>query len=293
MQRLLIIGCGDIALRAAHLLVPRYRVFGLSRSPQRHPLLRSRGITPIAGDLDIPSSLSRLAGLAHTVLHFAPPQNFGSRDRRTANLLGALAKCRMLPHRLVYISSSGVYGDCAGGLVPETHPLLPTTARALRRADAEAKLREWGRSNRVNVCILRVPGIYAAGRLPLERLNKAIPVLVNEDDIYTNHIHADDLARVVVAALRYARPCRIYNAGDDTQMKMGDYFDLVADRFRLPRPPRVSREAAPELIPEALRSFMEESRRLVNRRMKRELRVKLRYPSAADGIAAALRSELE
>lgn len=293
MQRLLIIGCGDIALRTASLLTPRYRVFGLSRSPERHPVLRSRGITPIPGDLDIPPSLSRLAGLAHAVLHFAPPQNFGSRDQRTANLLGALAKCRMLPHRLVYISSSGVYGDCAGAPVSETRPRSPTAARAVRRADAEAKLREWGRSNRVNVCILRVPGIYAASRLPLERLKKAIPVLANEDDVYTNHIHADDLARVVAAALRHARPCRSYNANDDTQMKMGDYFDLVADRFGLPRPKRVSRAAGRELIPETLRSFMGESRRLVNQRMKRELRVKLRYPSAADGIAAALRSELE
>lgn len=287
-RRLLIIGCGDIALRVAPLLRCQYRLLGLARNPQRYGLLRAAGIMPIPGDLDIPASLDRLAGLAHAVAHFAPPPGAGARDRRTANLLAVLTKSAMLPHRFVYISTSGVYGDCGGATVSETRKIAPATERAKRRADAEQSIREWGRRNRVSVSILRVPGIYAADRLPLERVRNGTPVLVADADCYVNHIHADDLARIIAAALRYGRPCRSYHASDDTPMKMGDYFDLLADRFGLPRPARISRAAARSRIPESLWSFMAESRRLANERMKRELRVKLRFPSVADGVAEAV-----
>jgi len=284
-KRLLVIGCGDVALRAASLLAGRFRLFALSHSPERFPLLRSRGITPIAGNLDSRRSLDRLAGLAHAVIHLAPPPNEGGRDPRTARLLAALGTGRMVPQRLVYISTSGVYGDCGGARAPETRPLKPTTARARRRVDAERLVRAWGRRGGGTVSILRVPGIYARDRLPLERVRRRTPVIAADEDGFTNHIHADDLARAVIAALFRGRGGRAYNASDDSEMKMGDYFDLMADRFGLPRPPRVSREEAARVIPESLLSFMSESRRLVNRRLKRELRVRLRYPTVREGVA--------
>ena len=287
MRRLLIVGCGDVGLRTVALLRGRYRLFALTRSGERHSLLCEMGVTPLTGDLDAAHSLSRLAGLPHDVLHFAPPPGAGPRDRRTGNLIRALQKARSIPQRLVYISTSGVYGDCGGGLVHEHARLRPQTERASRRADAERQLRDWGRRSGVAVVILRVPGIYAADRLPLQRLRAGTPALTGAEDPYTNHIHADDLARAVLAALVRGRGQRAYNASDDSMLRMGEYFDLVADAFHLPRPPRVSRQEAQGRIPEALLSFMGESRRLANRRLRRELRVRLRYPTVLQGLAAA------
>jgi len=283
-QRLLIVGCGDIALRLVRLLGSRYRVYALTHSPERFDLLRAAGVVPLRGDLDDAASLSRIAGLAHAIVHFAPPPKEGRNDRRTRNLLAALGKANSVPQRLVFISTSGVYGDCGGAVVDETRPISPDSARAVRRADAERRLRAWGRSRGVNVSILRVPGIYAAYRLPMARIEGNVPALNDADDGYSNHIHAEDLARIALAALRSGRPNRVYHASDDEPMKMGDYFDLLADHFSLPRPPRVSWQEAQESIPRGLLSFMGESRRLTNERIKRELGVKLVYPSVRDAI---------
>lgn len=288
MERLLIIGCGDVALRTAPLLRGRYCLFGLVRDPARAASLRAAGITPIGGDLDDRASLRRIAGLADCVLHLAPPPNAGTTDTRTRHLLAALAQ-GTLPKRLIYISTSGVYGDCGGARISETRPLQPQNARAQRRVDAERQLREWARGNGVCASILRVPGIYADERLPLERIRAGTPAIVAAEDGYTNHIHADDLARVLVAALRHGAANRVYHACDDGEMKMGDYFDAVADACGLPRPPRISRAEAQRALPATLLSFMNESRRLLNRRMKVELKLRLRYPvvGAALGRLAA------
>ncbi len=265
----------------------RYRVYALLRDGSQADVWRAAGALPVLADLDRPHSLARLAGLADLVVHLAPPPDTGRHDRRTQHLLAALCKAKSLPQRLVYISTSGVYGDCAGARIDETRTPQPATARALRRLDAERRLRGFGRRHGVAVSILRAPGIYAADRLPLDRLLRGTPALRPEDDVFTNHIHADDLAMLACAALRHGRPNRVYNASDDSQMRMGEYFELVADRFGLPRPPRLSRqEAAARLSPVQL-SFMSESRRLDNRRIKRELRARLRFGDVAAGVEAA------
>jgi nucleoside-diphosphate-sugar epimerase len=185
----------------------------------------------------------------------------------------------------VYISTSGVYGDCGGEYVDETRPVNPQTSRAIRRVDAEAVLASWCRDRDIALVVLRAPGIYAADRLPVERLMRGTPVLAAEDDVYTNHIHAEDLAAIVDAGLSAGQGA--YNASDDSEMKMGDYFDLIADRMGLARPPRVSRAEAAEHIQSGLLSFMSESRRLVNRRMKTELGVQLRFPTVCEGVPRA------
>jgi nucleoside-diphosphate-sugar epimerase len=276
---LLIIGCGDVALRAAPLLRKKFHLFGLTRNAANFPLLRRHGIIPVLGDLDIPASLLRLGGLAQNILHTAPPPNTNLRDTRTRHLICALNKSIILPQRVVYISTTGVYGDCAGANIDETRPVNPQTPRAQRRVDAEQRLRAWTMDNGISLSILRAPGIYAAERLPLQRLQKQTPVLNQADDVFTNHIHADDLARACVAALFRGRSQRAYNICDGENKKMGDYFDLVADRFDMARPPRVSRAEAEHLIAEPGLSFMRESRRLQNRRMAEELRLRLIYPS--------------
>ncbi|MGZ5785143.1 MAG: SDR family oxidoreductase [Ramlibacter sp.] len=293
-ERVLIVGCGDIGLRAARLLGPRTRLMALTSSSARVPVLRSLGVLPLVGDLDRRSTLARLGGLATRVIHLAPPRSEGDtqwwRDRRTGALLQALRR-RRCPLSLVYGSTSGVYGDCEGAYVDETRPICPQTPRAQRRADAERAVRHYGRTTVSRTAILRIPGIYAADReggTPRERLQKGTPVLRAEDDVYTSHIHADDLARAVVSALWRGRAQRVYNACDDSELKMGDYYDLAADLFGLPRPARVARSTAHDQLPLVLLSFMSESRRLRNARMKNELRVRLRYPTAAHGLRAAV-----
>ena len=291
MERLLIIGCGDIARRALPELLRRYRVAALVRSSDR--ALVDSGVELIQGDLDDAGSLATLAGRAERIAHLAPPADRDPIDLRTSNLLAALAppgRGVMLPRRFVYLSTSGVYGDCAGEWVEETRAPNPQTGRARRRLDAERALGEWGERNKIETVILRVPGIYASDRLPLDRLIRGTPALRPEEDVYTNHIHADDLAAVLVAALVSKGARGIYNTADDGSMKMGDFFDLVADRAGLARPPRVSREEAVRRLPLELLSFMSESRRLVNRRMKAELGVLLRYPTVADGVPAVVQT---
>ncbi len=289
MQRLLIIGCGDVLRRALPWLTRRYRVYATARGDAAAAELRGAGATPIRADLDDRRGLRRLAGVGNLVLHSAPPQDRGDRDLRTRRLLAALASRRSVPRRLAYISTTGVYGDHGGGLVTEANAARPTTARAQRRADAEAVLRRFGRRNRSGIVVLRAPGIYAADRLPVERIRRADPVLRREDDVYTNHIHAEDLARIASLALVRGGSCRAYNACDDSALMMGDYFDLVADAFGLPRPPRLSRQEAAQRLSPVTMSFMRESRRLSNARLKRELRLRLRYPDVSAGLAAARR----
>jgi nucleoside-diphosphate-sugar epimerase len=291
--RLLIVGCGDVGLRAAAALPPRVRVLALSSSPARYPELRARGITLLAGNLDQPASLRRLAGLAPRVLHLAPPPGQGEGDPRTRALLQALARGQAASGSghgttLVYGSTSGAYGDCAGALIDETRAPHPTTARARRRVAAEALLRDWGRRGaRRRVSILRIPGIYAPDRpggTPRERLLAGTPTLRAEDDVYTSHIHADDLARACIAALWRGRPQRIYHASDDTRLKLGDYLDLAADRYGLPRAPRLTRAQAEQALTPERMSFLRESRQLDNRRLKQELRLTLRHPTVAQGL---------
>ena len=288
-ERVLIIGCGDVGQRVVQQLSRAVRVLALTSSPQRISALRAQGITPLSGNLDDSRSLLRLSGLATRVLHLAPPPSEGNGDPRTRNLLRAL-QLRGTPRALVYASTTGVYGDCHGAVVDETRALSATTSRAQRRVDAEASVRLLGRrTSRVRTNILRIPGIYAPNReggTPEARLRKGTPVLDRADDVFTNHIHADDLARACVKALWCGQPQRIYNVSDNSAMRMGDYFDVAADLYGLPRPPRVPRNAAQGQLSLMLLSFMSESRRMDNTRMKTELRLRLRYPTVITGLVA-------
>ena len=280
--RLLILGCGDVGMRLLPLVRSRFRVFAVTSDPRRCAELRAAGAIPVVADLDRPRTLKRLAGLARHVVHLAPPQSEGTLDRRTRSLTAILPEGT----RMVYVSTSGVYGDCGGALIDETRSVAPHNARAQRRVDAERVLRAWALHARASVAILRVPGIYAPERLPLKRLEQGTPALLAADDVYTNHIHADDLARIAALALVRGLPQRVYHAVDDTHMKMADYFDTVADAFGLPRPPRLARAELAAAVSPMLLSFMSESRRMRNARIKRELGVRLRHPQLAQSVAA-------
>ena len=289
-QRILIIGCGDVGLRVARVLPGPNRVMALTSSNGRVAELRGQNITPLLGNLDQASTLRRLAGVATHVVHLAPPPNedpHAKTDPRTAALLRVL-RLRTPPLCVVYGSTTGVYGDCQSAWVDETRRVKPATPRAYRRVYAEAQLRWFGRNAHVAVHVLRIPGIYAPDReggTPRGRLLKGMPVLSTLDDVYTNHIHADDLARACVAAMRKGKPQRVTNISDDTDLKMGDYFDLAADLYSLERPPRISRIDAKAQLPAMQLSFMSESRRISNHRMKSELRLNLLYPTVLKGLS--------
>lgn len=288
-QKLLIVGCGDIGARLARQH-GQFRVCGLARSAESAARLRSQGITPVAGDLDRRTSLDRIANLSPWVLHLGPPPGDSEGDPRTRRLIAALAKGGSLPRRMVYISTSGVYGNCNGERVFETRPTAARNARARRRVDAEHQLRRFAARHGIQLSILRAPGIYAGDRLPVERIRKQTPAVRPEEDSYTNHIHAEDLANIVWLALFRGRPNRVYHAVDSSVKKMGDYFDMVADHYGLPRTPRISRAEAQQVLSPALLSFLNESRILDNTRLTRELRVRLSYPDVAAALEALARS---
>ncbi len=276
-------------MRVARLVPRTMRVLALTSSATRVPALRAQGITPLVGNLDVESSLRRLAGIATRIVHLAPPVSQGWSDDRTRALTQVL-RHRTTPLALVYGSTSGVYGDCGGAWVDETRQIQADTPRARRREHAENCIRFFGRSAGVRSNILRIPGIYAPDReggTPQGRLLKGMPVLQADDDVFTNHIHADDLARACVRALWRGKAQRIYNVNDDTELKMGDYFDLAADLYGLPRPPRVSRASANAQLPLMLLSFMGESRRMVNLRLKEELGLQLRYSTVREGLLSS------
>lgn len=285
--RLLVVGCGDVGMRAVRLL-PRRGVatVALTSSPQRLTALRAAGVVPLAGNLDDARSLRRLAGLADRILYLAPPPQQGEIDTRVRSVCTILAR-RSPPRAWVYGSTSGVYGDCGGARVMETRATRPRTSRAVRRVDAERHVRRFGRALGTRTSVLRIPGIYAPDReggTPRARLLRGTPVLVAGDDVYTSHIHADDLARACLRALWRGAAQRIYHASDDTELRMGDYFDAAADLYGLPRPPRVARSVAEASLQATLLSFMGESRRLDNRRLREELGLRLRYPTVQQGL---------
>lgn len=218
--------------------------------------------------------------------YFAPPPGEGETDTRMENLLAAL-DVAALPARVIYLGTTGVYGDCAGAWITEEQPPAPHTSRGRRRLAAETALRAWGGAVGVPVVILRVPGIYGPGRLPVERLHRGSPVVREEESPFTNRIHADDLARVCAAAAERGA-AGVYNVSDGHPTTMTDYFNRVADLLGLPRPPVVSMEEARRTFSPAMLSYLEESRRLDNRKMREELGVELLYPDLDHGLPACL-----
>ncbi len=278
--RALIIGCGDVGMRILPILVKTHKVYVLTTQDSKKSLLRSMGAVPLVGNLDQRHTLKKIAHLAPYVIHLAPPNQEGPKDLRTRNLLRALSQGGKT-QRLIYVSTSGVYGDCKGDFVSETRTLAPTNPRGQRRMDAEQQLRAWAIYHRVQVSILRVPGIYAGNRLPIERLKTGTPALKHEEDVFTNHIHADDLARIILYALYRGSPQRVLNASDSSWLKMGEYFDLVAKTFGLPSPQRLTFEELRTQVSSQMLSFMKESRRLQNERLM-ELGFHFLYPTVED-----------
>jgi nucleoside-diphosphate-sugar epimerase len=283
MNPVLIIGCGDIGRRVANELLPA-GVTGVVHSAASAERLRNQGVEALQVNLDTAVSPGDLPARGRRVFYFAPPPPQGELDSRVARVC-ALWRGTELPERVVYISTSAVYGDCAGAWIDETAALQPGTARGRRRLDAERQWLQWSRETGVAVVILRVPGIYACDRLPAERLRAGLPVLPETDSPYTNRVHADDLATACIAAMQRGEPGSAYNVSDGHPTTMTDYFNRVADRLGLPRPPVVDRETAARTLSPSMLSFLGESKRLDNRRLVDQLGVRLQFPDLDAGLA--------
>ena len=290
---LLIVGYGDIGQRVAGLVLAEGRtVRALVRSDEKARALSTCGIIPILGDLDDAATPVRdLPSAGTTILYTVPPPGGGEYDTRLRVFLGSIEPGNE-PDAIVYLSTTGVYGDQQGAIVNEGTPTKAETSRARRRLDAENLLHSWGENRGVKIIILRIAGIYGANRLPLNRIREGVPVLRSEESPFSNRIHADDLARLCLAAAAKGRDGEIINICDGETSTMTDYFNAVADVFALPRPPQVTKEEAKERMPPLLLSYFSESRRLDNRLMRERLGVNLLYPDLASGLAACKRGHV-
>jgi len=280
----LITGCGDIGERVAGLeRSAGRRVTGLIRSEASARRLRAAGIQPLMADLDVSASLRDLPVKNALIYYFAPPPGKGVTDPRMETFVSILDSSE-LPKRVVLISTTGVYGDCRGEWVTEDRPANPQADRAKRRLAAETVLRRWSEKNSVPIVILRVPGIYGRGYLPEERLRARDPVLHEEESPFSNRIHADDLARACFIAGHHANPGTLYNVSDGHPTTMTDFFYRVADAFGIPHPPAITLEQARRRLGAEMPSYLAESKRIDNRRMREELGVELIYPDLAAGL---------
>lgn len=293
MNAVLIVGCGAIGRRVAALCQAEGQsVTGLVQRAASAAQLQATGVRPWQADLDAAATLASGQFAGRQIYYFAPPPAPGETDPRMANFLATIVDDD-LPQRIVYISTTGVYGNCGGAWITEAQPVNPRSARGKRRLDAENSLRVGSARTGVPVVILRVPGIYGPGRLPLERLKKSLPVLREEEAPYSNRIHAEDLARICVAAMQRGIPGAVYNVADNQPTTMSHYFNQIADASGLPRPPAVSLAEARTALTPAMLSFIEESRRIDNRKLREELGVKLLYPDLASGLESIRNSGID
>ena len=291
-DRVFIVGCGDIGERTARLWQQKgCEVSGLARSQESVERLEGIGVDPVRGDLDRPATLDGLSVAGTLVYYFAPPPAEGGSDSRMEAFLAGIAEGDE-PEKIVYISTSGVYGDQGGALVDETVTPAPRTERSQRRFAAEKTLRDWERERGVPVVILRVPGIYGPGRLPLDRLRGGMAVVREEEAPPTNRIHADDLARICFLAGERGGRGDTFNVGDGCEGTMSEYFLRVAELWGLPRPESISMQEAHGRLSPAMLSYLQESRRLDTTRLREKLGFEPLYPDLKAGLQA-IRAEEE
>lgn len=291
MPAVVVIGCGDVGRRvAASERAAGASVTALARSTNSASRLEALGLHVVHGDLDESETLAGLLVREALVYYFAPPPPSGTTDPRLAHFLKAI-KPDALPSRIVLISTSGVYGDCHGEWVTEDRPPKPTADRARRRLHAEQSLQTWGKQQGVTVVVLRVPGIYGPGRLPYQRVRSREPVLREEESPWSNRVHIDDLVRACLAAGKHGRPNAVYNISDGCPTTMTDYFNRVADALKVERPPQITLAQARTQLSGGMQSYLAESKRLDNQRMRKELGVEPQYPDLIQGLAACLAND--
>ncbi len=285
MYSVSIVGCGYLGLRLAERCVLAKRaVRGYATRAQSLMQIAAVGADAALMNLDLPPAPCDVDD--QIVYYTVPPAPHGLRDVRLDRLLDQV---RGTPRRFVYLSTTGIYGDRGGAAVDEDTPPQPQSERAVRRLAAETALRAWAAPKGISWSILRVPGIYGPGRLPLDRLRRGDPAIDPSEANPGNRIHVEDLATACVAAgFESCAGGRIYNVTDGSDDSLTAYLQRVARIVGLPPPPLISRARAEATFTAAAWSFLGESRRVDNRRMREELRVALAYQDLDAGIRASL-----
>lgn len=282
--RIVVAGCGQVGLTLLSLKFKAHftATYRLSDELEaKRQTIAQHHAKPLCVDLTNRQHLRRLSSLAQRWIWLAPPNPQATADNSLRHLILALAARRNIGNKaspvVSYVSTTGVYGQAFGQWIDERSPIAPQTDRAKRRVQAEQQLRI-GLKHGISIHILRAPGIYSATRLPLERIRQGTPALLPSEDAYSNHIHELDLARLTLWSNYKAGTYRVINACDQYPCKMGDYFDLIADAFKLPRPPRLPKAEVQQQVSPAIWSFMCESRRITSR-VQTKLGFRLHYPS--------------
>jgi nucleoside-diphosphate-sugar epimerase len=285
-----VVGCGYTGRRLLTLCRAAGRDFlGLVRSADSLQSLRAINAAAEVLDLDAPGGqLPRAWTERRAVIYMAPPPDAGDTDPRVRAFLARLATA---PVALVYLSTTAVYGDTGGGGVDELTTPAPAAGRGRRRLDAEQTVLDWGRGAVVPVRVLRVPGIYGPGRLPVERIRQGAPVVRQQDAGPGNRIHVDDLAAASLAAADFQGTEQVFNVGDGNHASMTEYFNAVARVAGLAAPPELPLAELLEKVTPAMRGFLVERRRVDTRRMREVLGYQPRYASLEAGVAASLAEE--
>jgi len=283
----MIFGCGDVGRRIAkHLMQTRQsskRVGGYVNTVNSRKLARSVGVECTLVDLD--SAEFDVQACDKTELYYTvAPQKYGIQDQRSRRIIDEFTSTNIRPTKVVIISTTGVYGDCEGEWVSEQSPTRPQTERGQRRLDSERVWLAWGREQNVDVVVLRVPGIYAYSRLPRERLKRKIPVVRASECGFTNRIHADDLARICIAAMQRASAGDIYNVTDGNPGKICEYLQAAAKVLGYDPLPEISMQQAQSELSTGMLSYLSESRKISNQKLLDELGIELLYPDFNKGI---------
>ena len=280
----IIIGCGDVGKRIAKSLnLQGESVTALSHQKSSQMTLKQQGINSISADLDDPASLVDIDFQQSNIYYLAPPANEGDNDQRMKNFIHAQSQNKS-PRRIVYISTTGVYGDAAGEWVTENNPPAPQASRSKRRLDAENTLTRYCQQSNCEYNILRVSGIYCLSKLPLERLKAGVLALDLAIAPSSNRIHADDLANIAISAMTHKVSNQIFNVADGNPTSITDYFIQVSKTFNLPPPTQISREEAQSQISDAMLSYLAESKKVSIDKLRHTLEITLQYPDLETGL---------
>lgn len=286
-KSVVIVGCGDIGKRIAQLLIENDHeakdIFAIVKSQQSKLQCEALGVQAVQLDFD---ALDLLPEYIHgaDLFYLVPPQTEGVTDFRNRKFIQCLVNQKLIPNKIVLVSTTGVYGDKQGKWVSEQTSTLPTTDRAKRRLNAEFQWQQQSTLNGFGFTILRVASIYSNSRIPRHRINNCEPIVFANECGYSNRIHADDLTNIIIAALDDDTNGEVFNVSDGTPGKISDYIQeaaLVIDAKSLPE---ISMKEAKEVLSDGMLSYLSESKKVSNQKMLNKLKVALRYPDFRVGL---------
>lgn len=287
MKSRVVVGSGYLGLRVAE----RWQsggdaVYAVTRSADKAARLAEKGFRPIVADVLVPESLKPIPR-CQTILYSVGPSGQQAVSRFALyrdGLQNVLERWGSLADRVVFISSTGVYGDCCGSeFVDKQTPLRPQREASLALAEAEAILLTppW----RSKAVILRLGAIYGPGRLPLMKELQSGQPLPSDPDALLNLIYVDDAARAVITIADQATPPEIVNVVDGFPVKRSEFYRTLARLMNLPDPffASVSSEKSPP-SPSASRRGAK-NRKISNQRLVERYGMTFDCPSYHIGLA--------